>query len=1303
MWQNGILDVSPPELPSPQQHEHEQQRKRQHRRPEVFDFYFSLATANVQSLYRGPLGHAGKLHYLQAQMRSHGLHCLALQEARTNSGLSCNQDILRIATGQEQGQFGLELWIDLERPYAYNSKNKAKYFSAAHFQVVHSEPKRLLVKCDTGTWAFWLFNFHAPHGGHSPSDRQQWWTETADIIQRFGDECPLFVMADANAAPGERDDRHVFSEGFTTSANTKHFRTFLQDHDLALPATSRVHQGSNVTWINFDGTKGHVIDHIAIPCAWSNCCTHSQIIEDFDLANLHDDHKVAAVQLQWRSKLVAEQYAGATTGSYKPCVYHHDTEIQEEIARIAPLPWKADVEQQALHLTHSVREVLQRRCKNTQRAKKCYVDEMAWTLRFAKIWWKRRLTSTRRRIAEQSLSAVFRAWRSSLHGHTDQQTLVLSDLFCHQVKQIAAFHRLRLELKKYLQKSKQRSITECLSRLDASTSAAEILKSLRQFTGPTNPKKAKARPIPMIRDEQGEVCKKPEEALNVWVNFFQQMEGGVRMTRHQLRKRWIQELHHFQQDAWNEHIGNLPSLTDLEIALRRVPKGRACGPDGVPGEVCHHQAVILAKHLYPQLLKMYLHGQEHIGFKGGCLVPAYKGKGPTDTCASYRSLLVSNQFGKVLHRSIRQKTAGLYESFLQLQQTGGRRHVPVQLAVHQLRAFIRQAHESHRSTGVLYLDLTEAFYRIVRELPIGGEIDDLLVAHILHKLQMPAEAMQDLHRLLQEPSALAQAGLSATEQRCIQAIHTGTHFWLRGQSDISRTRIGSRPGDSFADVIFGYAWCCVLKKLQDHMQQIGALTHLQGQSFLPLFGRDGVTQEQFPFLGPNWMDDLALCFEASSSEGLVSKASCVTSYLLDLCAQHCMSPNLAKGKTELLFTFRGPRSREYKRTYYGPAATGSIALLCESGVKKVQLVARYRHLGGITHHSGDQQVEIRQRIAIAHAAMTQHRKVLFQNRDIPLTKRAELFQMLVLSKILYGAESWIFTNAKTAKVFHVAIMNLYRRLARFSKDGHFTDEEILTAVMLPSPEELLRRTRLRYFVTLVKANLPDVWSLLALDVNWCKALEQDFEWMWSQLQRSSHLPDPKTGYEQWLLLAQISPGYWKRLVRRACEHSMGQRRRVQQVKAFHLKLIERIGQEIPDIAAYQPEKEDDSDSHYGCMLCQIRCRSLAGEAAHMRRTHNQVSELRQLFDQTSCSSCLKEYHTMQKLKAHLYYSTACRERLISQNMQCEIMPGAGSADDGRRAQVHDRLYLRYQVLVHIINLPDTVKDQVSMILSIYFW
>ena len=165
---------------------------------------------------------------------------------------------------------------------------------------------------------------------------------------------------------------------------------------------------------------------------------------------------------------------------------------------------------------------------------------------------------------------------------------------------------------------------------------------------------------------------------------------------------------------------DIPTLTDLELALRRVPKGRACGPDGIPGEVCRHHPTALAKLLFPQLAKMAIHGHEHLGFKGGRLTPAYKGHGPTDRCESYRSLLVSNQLGKTMHRALRQKYAVLYETFMQKQQTGGRRKIPVQIAVHQLRALHRHCHATNQPMGVLYLDLTEAFYRILREFPIGG-------------------------------------------------------------------------------------------------------------------------------------------------------------------------------------------------------------------------------------------------------------------------------------------------------------------------------------------------------------------------------------------------------------------------------------------------------------------------------------------------------------------------------------------------------------------------------------------------------
>lgn len=51
-----------------------------------------------------------------------------------------------------------------------------------------------------------------------------------------------------------------------------------------------------------------------------------------------------------------------------------------------------------------------------------------------------------------------------------------------------------------------------------------------------------------------------------------------------------------------------------------------------------------------------------------------------------------------------------------------------------------------------------------------------------------------------------------------------------------------------------------------------------------------------------------------------------------------------------------------------------------------------------------------------------------------------------------------------------------------------------------------------------------------------------------------------------------------------------------------------------------------------------------------------------LVDSVNCPACLKEYHTMEKLKAHLYYARNCRLTLLSRNYACQSVPGAGSPD-----------------------------------------
>ena len=108
-------------------------------------------------------------------------------------------------------------------------------------------------------------------------------------------------------------------------------------------------------------------------------------------------------------------------------------------------------------------------------------------------------------------------------------------------------------------------------------------------------------------------------------------------------------------------LTGMPALTDLELAMRRTACGKAQGGDGLRGELLHYFVVEMAPLVYPALWKLMLHGQEDLSYKGGLLVQAYKGRGPAHACASFRSLLISGQIGKSLHRTVRTAQATLLD------------------------------------------------------------------------------------------------------------------------------------------------------------------------------------------------------------------------------------------------------------------------------------------------------------------------------------------------------------------------------------------------------------------------------------------------------------------------------------------------------------------------------------------------------------------------------------------------------------------------------------------------------------------
>ena len=128
-----------------------------------------------------------------------------------------------------------------------------------------------------------------------------------------------------------------------------------------------------------------------------------------------------------------------------------------------------------------------------------------------------------------------------------------------------------------------------------------------------------------------------------------------------------------------------------------------------------------------------------------------------------------------------------------------------------------------------------------------------------------------------------------------------------------------------------------------------------------------------------------------------------------------------------------------------------------------------------------------------------------------------MLSTLVLTKMLYGADSWTLATASDKAKLHAVIMRLYKRLICWKPDMNMCDEMIILQTGLPSPTELLRRARLRYLSVLLNCDMPLIWSLLNVDIEWKKMLEDDLNWMWMQLRHSSSLPEPKGHMGHWIL------------------------------------------------------------------------------------------------------------------------------------------------------------------------------------------
>eukprot|EP00439_Symbiodinium_sp_Y106_P038167 s6818_g4.t1 len=622
-------------------------------------------------------------------------------------------------------------------------------------------------------------------------------------------------------------------------------------------------------------------------------------------------------------------------------------------------------------------------------------------------------------------------------------------------------------------------------------------QAVNQLLGRRRKKPFAPAVLPVVQQQDGAPCSSPDAATRRWREHFSALEDGVEVTCSQL----VEAAYKGAGRAW-------PTPLDLQRALLAAKRGKACGPDAIPGELGLLFASGMQKLLYPLMLKLGLLGEE-------ALTWLWKGRGSKTDCASYRGILLLSNLCKAIHRAYRPCIQQHFAQHASPLQLGGKKGSSVVFGSHAMRTFLRARASQGRTSAIIFADVSSAYYCTLRELASRLASSDMRPNDV-----SGASDALCLEYQLREPPALAQQGAHPWLQALTEALNQGTWMHLKGDSVPIATRRGTRPGSAWADLTFG-----VLRpnKVQGEVPNVPWDSRRDwGPPESP-----GTTLLLDDLI---WADDLATCLDVLQVADAPKVVSAEAGALTDAFEAHGFPLSYGVKKTAALVCPKGPGARSVCRELFSGQST--LTILCEQrGPAQLPLVDCYKHLGVMQARDGSIKQEIKARCAAAWTTFREGRTRLFRCRRVATRRRGVLLQTLVMSKLLFGCGAWPPLGVGDRQRFSGAVFSLYRATLglQVSDSQHLTLATICSLLGLLDYASLLRVEQLQYLRQLC-ATAPDaLWALIRQDPPYLQLLREALHWLFVRVKATCHLADPEVAFEAWRVLICDRPSLFKGL------------------------------------------------------------------------------------------------------------------------------------------------------------------------------
>ena len=451
-----------------------------------------------------------------------------------------------------------------------------------------------------------------------------------------------------------------------------------------------------------------------------------------------------------------------------------------------------------------------------------------------------------------------------------------------------------------------------------------------------------------------------------------------------------------------------PTIEEVRAAIGRIKRGKACGADGVFGEMLRSGGELLVNRMHGLILKVWR--QEHVpeDWRDAVVIPLFK-KGDRKVCDNYRPISLLSVAGKVLVMILEKRMREIIEPQLAEGQCGFRRGRGTVDQIFVTRMISEMAVQHRVMLYASFVDLSKAFDSVPRDK----------MWDMLRQLGIP----EKLIRLVQELYRDLQARVRAED----------------GLSEAFKVDTGVRQGCILSPLLFIAFMEGILRDAFGDVVTDDALL-LEYKEFGALKGWRLGADKEVAIIWLGYADDLMIVSE--KVDGLQRAMT----RLDDAMTRGGMSVNGKKTKVML-----------FGKTDDAVVAEPRIVL--RSG--PLEVVDEFCYLGSTLSADGRLDREVEERIAKASRAFDALHRVAWKRPEISLTTKVALYHTCVLSSLLYGAETWTLLAAhmRRMEAFHHSCL---RRILRVWWWEKVTNEEVRERTGMGLLSAIIRKRRLQW-------------------------------------------------------------------------------------------------------------------------------------------------------------------------------------------------------------------------------------------------